>query len=139
VAAELGGVDVDGINISEAMLAVAREKRLYRDHIVVDLTGPLDLPDERYGGFVSSGTFTHGHVGPVCLEELLRLARPGALFCLGTIPVVFDQVGFGSSFALLVAAGRITPLTFETIPIYEGADHPHAGDRGLVALFRKAG
>jgi SAM-dependent methyltransferase len=137
VASELPGLVVDGIDIAAPMLAVAAAKGLYRQRIIADLTQPLDIAGERYGGFVSCGTFTHGHVGPVCLEELLRIGRPNALFCVGTIPSVFDQAGFGSAFALLVAAGRITPLSFRNIPIYEGAHHPHAKDRGLVAIFRK--
>ena len=137
LASELRGYIVDGIDISEPMLDIAASKGLYRNRIVADLTKSLDIKEDSYGGFVSSGTFTHGHVGPVCLQELLRVAKPDALFCLGTNPAVFDQAGFGSAFALLVAAGQITPIDFKTIPIYEGADHPHAGDRGLVAIFRK--
>ena len=47
-------------------------------------------------------------------------------------------MGFGSALALLNAAGAIEPLSFRDIPIYEGTDHPHANDRGLVMVFRKA-
>ena len=100
-------------------------------------TGPLDLPDAAYGGVICCGTFTHGHVGPECLPELLRVTRPGALFVCGTIAPVLDGLGFGSALAGLVAAGRITPVQFHDIPIYEGADHPHAADRGLVMQFHK--
>ena len=137
--AELPGWTVDGIDISAPMLEVAASKGLYRRRITADLTQPLALDDESYGGFVSSGTFTHGHVGPVCLEELLRIARPNALFCLGTNAEAFDGAGFGSAFAFLVAASRITPVAFETFPIYENADHEHARDQGLIAIFRKTG
>ena len=138
VAGGLSGLTVDGIDISAPMLEVAASKGLYRNRIVADLTKPLDLESESYGGFVSSGTLTHGHVGPVCLRELLRIAKPDALFCLGTIPAVFDKAGFGSALALLVAADAITPVTFKTIAIYEDADHDHAEDKGLVAIFRKS-
>jgi SAM-dependent methyltransferase len=127
---------VDGFDISADMLARAEEKGLYRNRILGDLTGPLDLADASYGGVISCGTFTHGHVGPECLAELLRVTRPGALFCCGTIAPVYDQMGFGSALARLVAEGRITPLNFREIGIYEGADHPHAADKGLVMVFR---
>lgn len=137
LASELLGWIIDGIDISAPMLEIAASKELYRERIVADLTEPLDIASGSYSGFVSSGTFTHGHVGPVCMNELLRIARPKALFCLGTNPTVFDQAGFGSAFALLVATDQITPVSFETIPIYEGADHSHAKDQGLVAIFRK--
>lgn len=137
VTQHLSGLHVEGIDISPEMLAVARKKDIYRKLIEADLTATLPMDDNTYAGFVSCGTFTHGHVGPQALEELLRVARQDALFVTGTIASVFDGAGFGSKFAQLVAHGRITPLEFAEIDIYEGADHPHAGDKGLVAIFRK--
>lgn len=137
VAERLSGIEIDGIDISTEMLAQAAAKGLYRNRIVADLTGQLDIPDASYGGLVSSGTFTHGHVGPVALDEMLRVARSDALFCLGVNLQVFDTAGFGSAFAQLVAAGRITPVNFREIGVYEGVEHEHAGDRCVIALFRK--
>lgn len=127
--------DVDAIDISKGMLEKASAKGIYRELIEADLTKPLALPDARYGGVVSCGTFTHGHVGPEVFPELLRIVRPGALFCLGTIAPVLDGAGVGSALAKLVAQGKITPVAFEEIAIYEGADHPHKDDRGLVMVF----
>ncbi len=137
VAEHLGDLPVDGIDISAEMLAKAEAKGLYRHRIVADLTRPLDMADGAYGGFVSAGTFTHGHVGPGVLPELLRVARSGALFVIGINLQVFDKAGFGSAFARLVAADRVTPLAFREVPVYEGADHEHAGDRAAVAVFRR--
>lgn len=137
VAEHLPGLTVDGIDITPKMLDRAGEKGLYRRRILGDLLKPLDLPGNSYGGVISSGTFTHGHVGPSCLPELLRVCRSGALFVCGCIPPVFDGMGFGSALALLNARGAIGALGFRDIPIYEGKDHPHAADRGLVMVFRK--
>lgn len=137
VAEHLRGLEVDALDITPEMLAVARTKGLYRQLFEADATRPLDIPDGAYGGVISCGTFTHGHVGPECLPELLRIVRPGGLFCCGTIAPVLDGAGFGSALARLVAVGRIEPVRFREIAIYEGADHPHAGDRGLVMVFRR--
>jgi SAM-dependent methyltransferase len=137
LAERLGGLEIDGIDISAEMLEKAAAKGLYRNRIVADLTRPLEIADRSYGGLVSSGTFTHGHVGPRALGELLRIAKTGALFCFGINLDVFDSAGFGSAFAGMVAAGRITPVDFRQLQFYEGVDHEHADDRGLVALFRK--
>ncbi len=138
VAEELGEVIVDGIDISQEMLDQAGSKGLYRRRICADLTGPLDIPDASYGGFVSAGTFTHGHVGPVCLPELMRIARPGAVFAIAINALIFDQAGFGSAFASLVADAMISPVHFRHIRYYEAASHEHADDMGLVAVFRRA-
>lgn len=137
VAEHLRGLDVHAIDITPEMLDLARPKGLYSQLFQGDLTKPLDFADGTYGGVISCGTFTHGHVGPECLPELLRVTRPGALFCCGTIPAVLDGAGFGSALALLVAQGRIEPVRFRDIPIYEGASHAHARDRGLVMVFRR--
>ena len=137
VAEHLAGLTVDAIDITQEMLDAARPKGLYRDLICADILKPLDIPDATYGGMISSGTFTHGHVGPECLPELLRIAKPGALFVCGCIPPVFDGMGFGSTLAILNARGAISAPSFHDIPIYEGKDHPHAKDRGLVMVFRK--
>ena len=111
-------------------------KGLYRNLMLGDLTKTLDFPDASYDAVISCGTFTHGHVGPECFPELLRITRPGAVFACGTIGPVLDGAGFGSALARLVALGRITPIAWRDIPIYEGADHPHKDDRGLVMVFR---
>merc|ERR1711935_995845 len=104
-----------GMDISPEMLAVAEAKGLYRSTILADLTQTLPVMKSTYGGFVSSGTFTHGHVGPVAFPEMLRIAKPGALFVLGVNAQVFDSSGFGSSFAGLVADQQISPLNFVRI------------------------
>ena len=91
-----------------------------------------------YDAVVSCGTFMHGHVGPECLPELLRITRPGAVLVCGTIAAVLDGARFGSALAKLVAAGLIEPVRFRDIAIYEGAEHPHKDDRGLVMVFRRA-
>ena len=137
VAEHLRGLVVDALDITPEMLAVARGKGLYRALLHADLTAPLDIADASYDAVVSCGTFTHGHVGPDCLPELLRITRPGAVFVCGTIAAVLDGAGFGSALAKLVAAGRITPVRFHDIPIYEGAEHRHKDDRGLVMVFRR--
>jgi SAM-dependent methyltransferase len=137
VAEHLRGLTVDALDITPEMLDIARPKGLYRSLFLGDLTGKLDLSDAGYDAIVSCGTFTHGHVGPECFPELLRITRPGAVFVCGTIGPVLDGAGFGSALARLVAHGHVSPVAWCDIPIYEGAAHPHKDDRGLVMVFRK--
>ncbi|MEM7423329.1 MAG: methyltransferase domain-containing protein [Pseudomonadota bacterium] len=132
----LRDLTIDAIDLTPEMLERARAKKIYRELFIGNLLEPLDFPDSAYGAVVSCGTFTHGHVGPECLTELLRVTRPGALFVCGTIAPVLDGAGFGSALAQLVSAKRIEPVRFREIPIYEGQDHPHVDDRGLVIVFR---
>lgn len=137
VAEHLRGRTVDALDITPEMLDIARPKGLYRNLILGDLTKTLDIPDSSYDAVVSCGTFTHGHVGPECFPELLRITRPGAVFACGTIGPVLDGAGFGSELARLVAQGQISPVAWRDIPIYDGAQHAHKDDRGLVMVFRR--
>lgn len=135
--AELGFGVVDATDISEEMLEVARRKELYQRVFHGDLMGRLDCPDSAYGGVVSAGTFTHGHVGPEALPELLRVARPGAVFALSINAEHYEAKGFGPAFRDL--EGQITELRLPEVKIYgQRAKGPHANDLGRVALFRKA-
>ena len=106
--AELGVTNIDGLDFSQEMLDVARGKSCYRNLIKADLTQPLDIPSHSYDGFVSCGTFTHGHVGPDAFHELLRIARPQAVFCISVNAAIFEPDGFAELFDELAAAGRIT-------------------------------
>lgn len=137
VAEHLRGWTVDALDITPEMLEIARPKGLYRNLILGDLTKALAIPDASYDAVISCGTFTHGHVGPECFPELLRITRPGAVFACGTIGPVLDNAGFGSALARMVALGTISPVAWREIPIYEGAAHPHKDDRGLVMVFRR--
>ena len=130
-------VTVDGLDLSPEMLAVAAGKQVYRALIEGDLLGTLPIADASYGGLVSAGTFTHGHVGPQALPELLRVAKPDALFCLGINAQHFVAHGFGDAFDGLSTAGKIADLRYEDRPIYESDAHDHAGDRALIAVFRR--
>jgi len=136
--AKISTVPVDAIDISVDMLDVSRETGLYQNYLEADLTGPLDIADAYYGAIVSAGTFTHGHVGPVALDELLRIARPGALFCLGINATAFDKYGFGSAFAALNGKGEISPVEFVLENYYDNATDEHAADIAYTAVFRKA-
>ncbi|KPQ08273.1 MAG: Methyltransferase domain [Rhodobacteraceae bacterium HLUCCA12] len=143
LAAALRGLGFDGpidaVDLSGEMLERARDKGLYRALYQADITQPLDL-QPGYGGLVSSGTFTHGHVGPEGLTPLLHVAAPGALFALSVNAAVWDNRGFGP--ALDAMADAISGLEVREVPIYGEAartrDPDHAGDRALIVRFRKA-
>ncbi|WP_227271191.1 class I SAM-dependent DNA methyltransferase [Roseobacter weihaiensis] len=126
----------DAFDISEEMLEVARAKGVYRALIQGDLTARLPFDSGTYAGVVSAGTFTHGHVGPEALDELLRVAAPGALFVLTIKQDLYDTRGFAEKFASF--GERINQFEIEEIPIYgPGVNSAHARDRGLIASFRR--
>ena len=137
VAAALGDVIVDGMDISPEMLIRSQERGCYRTLYEVDLTAAsLPLPRD-YGGVISAGTFTHGHLGPDVLVGLLDLAREGALFVIGINAEHYGTHGFEECLSQLVQDGRISAPDLQDVPIYEKDGHDHAGDRALITSFRK--
>lgn len=132
---------IDAVDFSSAMLERAAEKRIYDGLFQADITQPLTLT-RRYGGIVSSGTFTAGHVGPEALPHLLEVARPQAQFALSINRRVWTLAGFDDALDALGAQKRITDLQLIEAEVYGEAaariDADHAADRALIALFRAA-
>ena len=76
--AELGFEQIDGVDLSPEMLAIAGAKHVYRSLTTMDLTKPI-MPTRQYGAAVSAGTFTSGHVGPSAIAAIGNLLTPGAV------------------------------------------------------------
>lgn len=130
---------IDAVDFSSEMLERAAGKGIYRNLTRADITRPIPLT-RQYGGIVSSGTFTAGHVGPEALPHLLALALPGAQFALSINLRVWTAQGFDTALAGLQEQGAITGLQLLEVQVYgAGAlalDRDHATDRAQVALFR---
>jgi predicted TPR repeat methyltransferase len=138
-----GGIDpVDGIDISRSMLDQAGKKTtgdntpVYRKLIAADLTGRLEIADDQYGGLISAGTFTFGHLGPASLDELWRIAAPGAHCAIGVRSTHFESAGFGEKLAKDAAKGTITKPDLVEVNMYSPGtpNLEHAGDKALIVI-----
>ena len=114
------------------MLHQAKLKKCYSSLIEADITSKIPLKDNSLGAVVSAGTFTHGHVGPSALDELLRIAKPDALFCISINSAHFVSAGFEKKFQELDE--KITQLDLVPVQIYFGGEHTDA--EGIIAIFR---
>lgn len=131
---------LDGIDLSPDMMAVARRKNHYRDLIEADLKKALPLPDGAYAGMVSAGTFTHGHVGPEALPELVRVLAPAAVAVITVRPKVWHDTGFEPAFATLAEKGLVSPPHRAEERVYADpnrAPEGHAEDTGYIVTFRR--
>ncbi len=138
-----GGIEVvDGIDISPQMLAEAGKKKtkddfpVYRRLVAADLTKRLDIPDGQYAGLISAGTFTHGHLGPDSLDELWRVAAPGALCAIGIRSTHYESMDFGEKLSVDVAKGTITKPDIVEVDMYSAQTRnlEHASDKALIVV-----
>ena len=128
--------NVDGIDISQDMLNVAQEKKIYDKAILADLTRPLYFNSNIYDGIVSAGTFTLGHVGPEALDELLRIGRSGCLFVISINTQHFESDGFLTKFQSL--ENKITNYEEKIVNNYgPKSKSEHKDDTGTVVTFLK--
>lgn len=135
--ARMADAEIDGIDISPEMLAAAKSTGVYRDLIEADLTEAASPATPGvYGGVISAGAFTHGHVGPDALDALLETARPGAVFALGINEDAFREQGFAAKFEALEGAGAIDGFRVETGRVYApSAGHDHAETKFQAAIL----
>ena len=138
---DLGVGNVDGFDISPEMLDVARTKQTvhgspaYRNLIEADLTVGVPVEDDTYHGIISTGVFTHGHLGPSALGEIVRIAAPTALCAIGINEHFYEEHRFDAWFADAASSGKINVPELVSVRIYDDLDGEHGGTRAVVALF----
>jgi predicted TPR repeat methyltransferase len=139
---ELRRPDVDGFDISTGMLEQAARTGVYRTLRHADLTDPSARIEARYGGIISSGTFTIGHLQPRDLTLVLRLGLPDALCCFGINSAHFVEAAFAEELGRLLAGQAIVGLTTREVPSYAVGnpiyDPQEPINRTTIAVFRLA-
>jgi len=130
--AESGFSQLDGIDLSQEMIEVARERGIYRNLLQGDVNQPLQLETASYDGVVSSGTFTHGHVGPGPLDEIFRVLKPGGVLACTVHQDLWQSMGFEDRFAALVDQGIASLISLELGRYYR--DKPL---EGWFCVYRK--
>lgn len=134
-------VIIDGMDISPEMLAQAKLKTredgsvVYRALYERDLTVAVPNENAPYEALFSSGTFTHGHLGPECLRNLLPLLAHDGWLVVGVNNEHFETKGFAGELDSLVALGAIQTPEILRIDVYEPGS-VHYGDQARVIVTR---
>ncbi len=119
---ENGYTAIHGIDLSAEMVRVAGKRGIYQGLKTADVTQPLPFEDNEFDGAISSGTFTHGHVGAECLEEIFRIIKPdGVLACTVNFDI-WESAGFAETFSRMEGDRRIRCLARTADKFYEGKD-----------------
>ena len=127
-----GYTNLDGVDLSPDMVHVAQERNIYQQVMVADVNQPLEIDDAIYDAAISSGTFTHGHVGPEPLDEIFRILRPGGILACTVHNDLWHSHGFATKFDALVDADAIECLSLKEDKYYEKGE-----PEGRFCVYRK--
>ena len=133
-------LSIDGFDISREMLAEAAALRridnspVYNDLLEIDLTSVL--PTRAYDAMTSSGTFTHGHLGPQTLVSLIQLVGINGWFVIGINAQHFELRGFAATLSSAHESGAISEVKLYEEQVY-GPSSPHYGDTTQIAVFSR--
>ncbi|RDW93623.1 class I SAM-dependent DNA methyltransferase [Aspergillus mulundensis] len=125
---------IDGADLSPSMLKIAKDTGVYRNLTKVDLTQPIDKPDNSYDVVTCCGTFTHGHVGPdPALREFIRLVKPGGVIVATVLHEIWQTWGFKAETEKIEKDGLARIVSTEVLDYRRGA-----GDKATFLVLRKA-
>jgi ubiquinone/menaquinone biosynthesis C-methylase UbiE len=126
---------IEATDISKEMLKVANSKRIYQRSFLSDLTKKIPVDNSFYDGVVSSGTFTHGHVGPSAMDELVRVTKAGGLVTISVNEKHWIALDFESAIDRLNK--HIRNYTLKKISIYgEQSTHDHKDDKAIILTIK---
>ncbi len=108
-----GYTHLDGVDLSPDMVRVAQDRNIYRQVMIANVNQPFAIVGSSYDAVISSGTFTHGHVGSEPLDEIFRILRPGGILACTVHNDLWQARGFESKFEALTSATVIECLFLE--------------------------
>lgn len=111
----LGYAAIEGLDFSEEMLGLARQRNAYGVLKRATLGETLPWPDGHFAAFFSTGVFTEGHAPASSLDELVRITRPGGHAIFTVRDSVLEAGGFRDVFDRLEKAWRWRKLE-ESLP-----------------------
>jgi predicted TPR repeat methyltransferase len=127
-----GYTNLHGIDLSADMVEIARERGIYRGLVAGDVNQPLDYKTKSFDGVISSGTFTHGHVGPEPLTEIFRIMKPGGILACTIHQDLWQQRHFDLAFQELEKQDQARCLSRKFGSYY--VDHE---PEGYFCVYRK--
>ena len=107
--AEAGFTAIDGMDLSEEMVEIARQRGVYRELTAdVDLNFPLASNwAGRYAVTLCCGVFTLGHVKPEALRHLVAITRPGGLVLTSTRTAYYVDSNYQSVTDQMIENGEV--------------------------------
>lgn len=105
--AQLGAKKIDGVDLSQGMLDIARKAGVYQYLNTADLSTRMVHSDNRYDAIACVGTLTQGHVGPIALDEFVRITKPGGFIVATVLGSIYENGGYQAKIEDLVNKKKV--------------------------------
>ena len=124
---QMGYQNIEGLDPSSGMLAMARKKAVDTKLHQLFLATEVELPPASYDAVVAAGVLTHGHAPPESLDGILGLTRPGGIIVFTLSEIAYREHGYADKISQLEANGQWRQVDksrlFRTCPFLETEAH----------------
>jgi len=131
--------NIDALDPSESMVKVALDQNLYHKWYKAYLTKErLPIPDNQYDAGIGVGVFSDGQAREDCLEEILRILKPGGQFMVVSGEHYMEQpymANFEPAIKKLEEEGKLRRKIRKIFPGYSTMDQGNIN--GLIIVFQK--
>ena len=103
----LGYEDIVGLDISPAMLKFAERLETYNLLYEQDLGRPIPEADNSFAAVTCFGSLGPGHAPPDCLDEFIRVTRPGGYVIFNVRPDTYEEQGLRAKIDDLLAGPTV--------------------------------
>ncbi|MDR9393736.1 MAG: methyltransferase domain-containing protein [Roseovarius sp.] len=123
---------IDGSDISDGMLAKARERGVYRDLYLAAPDSLLDTGGRTYGAITAVGAIGAGAAPAENIDVAISALEPGGVFVVSLNEHTLEDPQFEGRLTEAIAAGKIEKLAAE-----DGPHLPEIGLRARVWVVRR--
>jgi len=121
---QFGFSNIDGLDISPEMMAIAAEKSVYQRLITGDMNIGVSVPDGHYDAAICVGSFAPGHLAPSCLPEIIRLVKPGAPIVIFMNAAPYQAENYEDHIRALETKGLWSVTSIDTMNYMSALDRP---------------
>lgn len=131
---------IDGIDISESMLDIAKLKKIddktfcYKQLYSVDIKNQNNFIQKQYDAIVSSGTFTLGHLNAQDLYNCFEMLKPEGFCAVSVKSDHFELDDFAGKLDDLEKSGEIKNLEYIEVNSYNS----NYDAKSIIVIFLKS-
>jgi predicted TPR repeat methyltransferase len=94
-----GYTNIDGVDLSEELMAIAKEKGIYKSLILGEMASDgckkLNVAADQYDAATCVGVLTHGHVKGKGFDDFVHALKPGGVACFTVRRLVLEDPSYG--------------------------------------------